>query len=185
MKKGLIAKLIFIAAVVAILCAAFTLTSSAVVCSGSCGANGDNVKWSLDTDTGVLNITGTGYMANYYSSNGAPWYSNRKAFLNTGKVRARSTFFRCLRCGKIPSSPCRCGPSINFRRYSRKSRVFFLFRIRRARDRDGCCGLVDFCRRKVLRRRELCCILCRCVYKAPWYISFYNLILHKNYITFY
>ncbi|MBQ9117022.1 MAG: leucine-rich repeat protein, partial [Clostridia bacterium] len=39
--------------------------ADAVTYSGDCG---DNVKWSLDTDTGVLSITGSGVMANYSSS---------------------------------------------------------------------------------------------------------------------
>ena len=32
--------------------------------SGTCGADGDNVIWSLDSD-GVLTISGTGKMADY------------------------------------------------------------------------------------------------------------------------
>jgi hypothetical protein len=52
------------------------LNISAYVFSGSCGTN---VKYSLDTSTGVLKITGTGAMADYSSSTStsAPWYSNR------------------------------------------------------------------------------------------------------------
>jgi hypothetical protein len=41
--------------------------------TGSCG---DNVTYSLDTETGVLTISGTGAMADYYWD-GAPWSSNR------------------------------------------------------------------------------------------------------------
>ena len=51
------------------------LTVSAATYSGKCGGN---LTWSLDTSTGVLNITGTGDMENYsYSS--APWYSYRSS----------------------------------------------------------------------------------------------------------
>ncbi|MBQ3195558.1 MAG: leucine-rich repeat protein [Clostridia bacterium] len=41
--------------------------------SGTCG---DNLMWTFDTDTGVLNIEGTGDMANYsyYNSLRSPWY---------------------------------------------------------------------------------------------------------------
>jgi hypothetical protein len=40
------------------------------------GGCGDNLTWSLDTETGVLTISGTGAMADYYWD-GAPWSSNR------------------------------------------------------------------------------------------------------------
>lgn len=42
--------------------------------SGTCG---DNVTWSLDTDTGTLTISGTGKMYSYSSSNSVPWYDQR------------------------------------------------------------------------------------------------------------
>ncbi len=49
----------------------FGVEAEAASYSGTCG---DNVNWSLDTETGVLNITGTGAMYNYeYDS--IPWYS--------------------------------------------------------------------------------------------------------------
>ncbi len=60
------------------------------VYSGTCGADGDNLRWTLDTETRVLQIFGTGAMENYssqgyWASNGyyygasttAPWYSHR------------------------------------------------------------------------------------------------------------
>ena len=53
-------------------CAVTTL--NATVYSGSCGSN---VKYSLDTNTGVLSITGTGSMSDYSSSSSVPWYSDR------------------------------------------------------------------------------------------------------------
>ena len=49
--------------------------ADAATYSGNCGTNGANVTWNLDTDTGVLNITGSGAMKNYSSS--SPWYSHR------------------------------------------------------------------------------------------------------------
>ncbi|MCC8072634.1 MAG: leucine-rich repeat domain-containing protein, partial [Clostridiales bacterium] len=42
--------------------------------SGTCG---DNLTWSLDTDTGVLTIDGSGDMTDYSSSKSIPWYSYR------------------------------------------------------------------------------------------------------------
>lgn len=35
------------------------------VYSGTCGADGDNLTWTIDTETGVLQISGTGAMADY------------------------------------------------------------------------------------------------------------------------
>ena len=40
--------------------------------NGTCG---ENVTWSLNTDTGVLAISGSGDMDNYDWDNSAPWYS--------------------------------------------------------------------------------------------------------------
>lgn len=39
--------------------------------SGKCG---DDVYWSLDTLTGVITISGTGYMDGYESYKDEPWY---------------------------------------------------------------------------------------------------------------
>ena len=41
------------------------------VASGTCGAEGDNLAWTLDSE-GVLTISGTGAMADYSYSNKAP-----------------------------------------------------------------------------------------------------------------
>ena len=54
----------------------FSLKADAATESGKCGAN---LTWSLDTDTGVLTISGTGDMYNWYSSDDVPWYSNRSS----------------------------------------------------------------------------------------------------------
>ena len=50
--------------------------------NGSCG---DNVRYSLDTGTGVLSITGTGAMTNYSSSSNVPWY-NKKSYIKTVEI---------------------------------------------------------------------------------------------------
>ena len=42
--------------------------------SGTCG---DNLTWTLDTESGILTISGTGAMTNYTYSSNAPWYSYR------------------------------------------------------------------------------------------------------------
>lgn len=47
---------------------------------GTCGASGNNLTWSLDTETGVLTISGTGDMANYvyvwYNDPDAPGFAS-------------------------------------------------------------------------------------------------------------
>ncbi|MBE6678180.1 MAG: hypothetical protein E7597_05240 [Ruminococcaceae bacterium] len=49
------------------------LTASAEVLSGTYG---DNITWSLDTETGVLTISGTGEMKECTSYHDSPWSSN-------------------------------------------------------------------------------------------------------------
>ena len=48
--------------------------TKSIVDSGSCGGDGDNVKWYLYSD-GELNITGFGNMVDISSSTGSPWYN--------------------------------------------------------------------------------------------------------------
>ena len=48
-----------------------------IVASGTCGAQGNNMVWSLSCDS-VLTISGTGEMATY-NSNTTPWLSNAAA----------------------------------------------------------------------------------------------------------
>lgn len=55
--------------------------SETIIASGNCGANGDNVTWTL-YDNGEIVISGQGNMANY-SSETTPWYSYR---MNISKV---------------------------------------------------------------------------------------------------
>ena len=45
----------------------------AEVLTGNCGAQGDNVTYTLDTETGLLTISGTGAMADY--GDDAPWFN--------------------------------------------------------------------------------------------------------------
>ena len=63
----------------ALLCLAVPAQSLATVYSGSCG---ESVNWSLDTETGLLEIMGSGEMEDYdYFPNepfcDAPWYNCR------------------------------------------------------------------------------------------------------------
>ena len=51
-------------------------TGGTVVASGSCGAKGDNLTWTLD-DNGLFTISGTGKMAGYFSLYYVPWAGYR------------------------------------------------------------------------------------------------------------
>ena len=57
--------------------------NAAVVDSGNCGVNGDNVTWTLD-DEGTLTISGTGAMAGFgfSSADSIPW----KDYINSIKT---------------------------------------------------------------------------------------------------
>ena len=70
-----------------------------IVDSGTCGANGDNLTWTLDSD-GVLNISGEGEMADYATDDSAPWYMYRdsihSAVIDPGVTSIGETLFdRC------------------------------------------------------------------------------------------
>ncbi len=43
----------------------YEVNAEAMLAGGYCGADGDNVQWLLDLDTGVMNVTGEGAMADY------------------------------------------------------------------------------------------------------------------------
>ena len=60
-----------------LLCAwLFSSAAYAEIYSGNCGADGANVIWKLDTETGLLEISGTGAMENFYYSD-VPWLNYR------------------------------------------------------------------------------------------------------------
>ena len=69
-----------------------------VVNSGECGAEGDNVLWTLYSD-GLLEITGTGDMADY--SQGGPWGTQSsgvaKVVISEGVTRiGNASFAQCI-----------------------------------------------------------------------------------------
>lgn len=72
--------------------------ASAESVSGTCGADGSNLSWSLDTQTGVLTVSGTGVMEDYYSE--APWgsYSGsvRTLIVGNGVTHIGGNAFRGL-----------------------------------------------------------------------------------------
>ena len=67
----------------ALLCALLphlSLAAHASVHTGYCGGEGDgrNLTWSLDTETGVLAIEGSGKMCQLQEDSGAPWFEERE-----------------------------------------------------------------------------------------------------------
>ena len=47
-----------------------TICASAEIIRGECGVDGDNVTWTLDTESSELILSGNGEMTNLYSSMG-------------------------------------------------------------------------------------------------------------------
>ena len=51
----------------------FVPLSDTTVFTGTCGVSGDELTWSFDMETGLLNISGNGAMADYDYMDPAPW----------------------------------------------------------------------------------------------------------------
>lgn len=81
----------------------FTLSASATEYSGSCGAEGDNVTWHLDTETGVFTVSGEGYMQGYTFE--SPWKAYRSeitsVIFESGVLNVADSSFRA--CNNITS----------------------------------------------------------------------------------
>lgn len=88
--------------------------SADVVGSGSCGADGDNVTWSLESN-GVLTISGSGDMKDFGSWNKAPWIDSSdtaatdvtSVIIESGVTNiGKCAFIGCteLASAKIPST---------------------------------------------------------------------------------
>ncbi len=95
MKKRII--LFFAMAALLTMCA---LGVNAEIVSGDCGANGDNVKWEFDTESGVLTISGKGEMKNHSYYTSVPWSSYRERIstitIENGVTNIGSyTFYGC------------------------------------------------------------------------------------------
>ena len=93
-----------------VLTAAIALTllpvgaSASTVASGTCGANGNNLTWTLDSD-GVLTISGTGAMADYSNNSESPFYQRRSSIksvvMEDGLIRIGNYAF--YNCSKLTS----------------------------------------------------------------------------------
>ena len=69
------------------------------------GTCGDNLSWSLDTSTGLLDITGSGAMSNYHESN-QPWANYRSSITSVNLPSGLSSigdyaFYKCSRLTTI------------------------------------------------------------------------------------
>ncbi len=122
---------IFIALALAVLCVALIPTeaqAAELTASGTCGAQDDNLIWTLDEE-GTLIISGTGDMKDYSGSyNYAPWYSNRSSIKNVvignGVISiGPSAFYDCttLMSIAIPDSVTSIGNSAFYSCSSLKS----------------------------------------------------------------
>lgn len=95
-------KLLSMVFVLFMLCAVMPVIANAAT-SGNCGANGDNVTWTLD-DEGTLTINGEGDMKDYTSYPGgsyAPWHDNclsvKKVVIDQGVTHIGcSAFYGCI-----------------------------------------------------------------------------------------
>ena len=83
--------------------------AATIVDSGECGADGDNVTWTLDSD-GLLTISGTGAMGSYEDVKTLPWEEEtpvRSAVVSDGVTSIGGDAFencRSLTNVKIPDS---------------------------------------------------------------------------------
>ena len=69
--------------------------------SGSCGVTGADVRWSFDTGTGTLTISGTGAMMSFEKSRECPWYtyanSITKVVVSSGVTSTGDSAFASLK----------------------------------------------------------------------------------------
>ncbi|MBQ4601273.1 MAG: leucine-rich repeat domain-containing protein, partial [Clostridia bacterium] len=94
---------IFTVAIIVVIMVVAGTTVYAESYSGSCG---DDLTWTLDTSTGVLDISGTGEMSDYsYAVNEAPWCSYRSyiKYVNIGDSVTSIGDYAFWRCTSLIS----------------------------------------------------------------------------------
>lgn len=92
MKKS---KIISFILAIAVMLASLTLPSAAAILySGTCGADGDNLTWTLD-DAGKLTISGTGAMMYWENDGNVPWYSYRESIKTVDIADGVTTIGNC------------------------------------------------------------------------------------------
>ena len=68
-------------------------TARAAAANGTCGDKGDNVKWALDYETGILTISGTGRMKDsFYSWAFISTHTNQP--WDTSKVKGFDEYYK-------------------------------------------------------------------------------------------
>lgn len=90
-------------AMIALLTTLLCVATSAATYSGTCG---NNVRWSLNTTSGEMTISGTGAMWNYSTDSSAPWgayssYIKKVTVGNDVTSIGRSAFDECTSLEKI------------------------------------------------------------------------------------
>ncbi len=98
-------KKILLALFIALFTVMAAVSVSAKTYQGNCGAKGDNLKWTLDTSTGVLKISGKGQMENFEIRN-SPWYEyeayiKEVSFSENVNSIGDCAFFDCSKLAKI------------------------------------------------------------------------------------
>ena len=107
-KTSIVKKLSLAALLTVLLGALLCVVISAETYSGECGAEGDNLTWTLDTENGEFTIGGTGEMEDY-TEYSVPWYSYRKYIksitIENGVTRiGNRAFYNCYDLANVTIS---------------------------------------------------------------------------------
>ncbi len=91
-----------------LLCFALSLVANAQTYNGNCGVNGDNLTWTFDTETGILEISGEGAMKDFDGT--SPWFKYRESIkyieIHDGVTSLGNNAFEFTKCEyiEIPKS---------------------------------------------------------------------------------
>lgn len=76
-KLRILSALLAVAMLLALMPTAAFAADDEPATSGDCGKDGSTVKWSFDTTTGTLTISGEGEMAEFERYSDRPWYNQK------------------------------------------------------------------------------------------------------------